>query len=61
MTVEAVVYLTLLDMELLKTSGVQSEYLDYFTRNIQSFGSSSICVVSAIDETGKIALKLARQ
>ena len=32
---------------------VQTEYLDCFTRNIQSFCSSSICVVSNIDETGK--------
>ena len=40
---------------------VQNEYLDYFTRNIQSFGSSSICVVSDTDETGKRGLKLASQ
>ena len=40
---------------------VQTEYLEYFTRNIQTFGLSLICVVSDIDETGKRALKLSRQ
>ena len=54
----ALVYLTLLDMTTLKTAEVQTEYLDYFTRNIQSFGSSFICVVSDMDETGKRALKI---
>ena len=43
----------------LKTVEVQTEYLDYFTSNIQYFGSSLICVVSNIGNTGKIALKLA--
>ena len=57
----AVVSLTLLETAPLKTVEVQTEYLDYFTRNIQSFGSSLICVVSDIDKTGKRALKLARQ
>ena len=56
-----VVYLTLLETALLKTVEVQTEYLDYFTRNIQSFGSSSVCVVSDIDKTGNRALKLASQ
>ena len=32
-----------------------------FTRNIQSFGLSLICVVCDIDETGKRALKLSSQ
>ena len=45
----------------LKTVEVQTEYLDYFTRNIQSFGSISICVVSDIEETGEISVKLAIQ
>ena len=54
----ALVYLTLLETALLKTVNVQTEYIDYFTRNIQSFGSSSICMVSDIDKTGKIALKI---
>ena len=40
---------------------VQTEYLDYFSRNIQSFGSSLICVVSDIDETRERDFKLARQ
>ena len=57
----AVVYLTLLDTAPLKTVEVQTEYLDYFIRDIQSFGSSLICVVSDIDETGKKDLKLSRQ
>ena len=56
-----VVYLTLLETAPLKTVEVQTEYPDYFTRNNQSFGLSLICVVSDIDKTGKIALKLARQ
>ena len=54
-----VVYLNLLDTATLKTVEVQTEYLYYFKRNIQSFGSSLICVISDIDETGKRALKLA--
>ena len=45
----------------LKIVDVQTEYLDYFTWNIQSFGSIFICVVSDIDETRKRAFKLARQ
>ena len=46
----ALVYLTLLGTTLLKTFEVQTEYLDYFTRNIKSFGSSLICVVSDIEK-----------
>ena len=46
-----VVYLTLLNTATLKTVEVQTEYLDYFTRNIKYFGSSLICVVSNIDKT----------
>ena len=57
----AVVYLTLFETAPLKTVKAQTKDLDYFTRNMQSFGSSSICVVSDIDETGKRDLKLARQ
>ena len=56
-----VFYLTLLETAPLKTVEVQTEYLDYFTRGIQSCGSSWICVVSNIDETRKRALKLASQ
>ena len=56
-----VVYLTLLEMAPLKKVEVQTEYLDFLTSNIQPFGSSPICVVSNIDETGKRDLKLARQ
>ena len=55
----AVVYLTLLDMAPLKTAEVQTEYLDYLTKNKQSFGSSLICVVINIDKTGKRALNTA--
>ena len=40
---------------------VQTEYLDYFTRNIQSFGSSLICVVCDIDKIGDRSLKLYSQ
>ena len=40
---------------------VQTEYLDYFKRNIQSFGSSLICVVCDIYNTDKRALKLSRK
>ena len=57
----ALVYLTLLETEPLKTVGVQTEYLDYFTRSIQSIVLSLICVVSNIDETGKRSLKIASQ
>ena len=46
-----VVYITLLETEPFKTAEVQTEYLDYFTMNIQSFGLSSICVVCGIEET----------
>ena len=60
-TVGVIVYLTLLETALLKTVEVQIYYVDYYTRNIKSFGSSSICVVSDINETVKRALKLARQ
>ena len=45
----------------LKTVEVQTEYLNYLTRDIQSFGMSSICVVRDIDDTGKRSLKLASQ
>ena len=55
------VYLNLLETTSLKTVEVKTEYLDYFTMNIKSFGSSLICVVSDIDETGKRDLKLARK
>ena len=55
----AVVYLTLLETTQLKKVEMQNEYLDYFTRKIQSFGLSSICVVRNIEETGKRDLKLA--
>ena len=54
----ALFYLNVLDKTPLKTVEVKTKYLDYFTRNIQSFASSLICVVSNIDETGKRALKL---
>ena len=57
----AVFYLTLLEMATLKTVEVQTEYLDYFTRDIQFFGSSSIYVVSNKNETRKISLKLSSQ
>ena len=57
----ALVYLTLLETKSLKIVEVETEYLDYFTRNIQSFGLSLICVVRDIDETGKRSLKLASQ
>ena len=57
----ALVYLTLLETTPLKTVEVQTEYLDYITKNIQPFGSSLVCLVSDIDETGKRALKLASQ
>ena len=40
---------------------VETEYLDFFTRNIQSFGLSLIGVVSDIDETWKTDLRLASQ
>ena len=50
--------LTLLETAPLKTVEVQTEYLDYFKKDIQSFGLSLICVVSDIDETGKSDLKL---
>ena len=53
--------LTLLGTKLLKTVEVQTEYLDYFTRNIKSFGSSSICVVKDIYKAGKRALKISTQ
>ena len=51
--------LTLLDTAPLKKVEVKTEYLDYCTRNIQSFGLSFICVVSDIDEKRKRYLKLA--
>ena len=57
----AFVYLTLLETAPFKKVDVQTEYLDYFARNIQSFGLSLICVVIDIDETGKIGLKLSSQ
>ena len=56
-----VVNLTLLVTTPLKIVEVQTEYLDYFTRNIKSFVSSLIFVVSNIDETGKRSLKLSSQ
>ena len=56
-----VVYLTLLETAPLKKVEVQTEYLDYFMRNIQSFGSISIYVISDIDDTGKRALKISMQ
>ena len=54
-------YLTLLETSQLKTVEVKTEYLGYFTRNIQSFGSILSCVVSDIDETKKIYFNLERQ
>ena len=54
----AVVYLILLETAPLKTVEVQTEYLDYFSRNIQFFGSILTGMVSNIGETGKRALKL---
>ena len=56
-----IVYLTLLVAKLLKTVEVQTEFLDYFARTIQSSGSSLICVVSDIGKTVNIALKLSSQ
>ena len=57
----AVVYLTFLETSPLKTVEVQAEYLDYFTRNIQSFGLSSIYVVSEKNDIRKRYFKLARK
>ena len=54
----ALFYLTLLETTPLKIVEVKTEYLVYFTSNIQSFGSSLIYVVSNIEETGKRELKL---
>ena len=52
------VYLTLFGIDTVEDSwGVNWIYRE-FTRNIQSFGLSLICVVCDIDETGKIDLKL---
>ena len=45
----------------MKIVEVLTEYLDYFTRNIQSFGLSSIFVVSDIEDTGKRSVKLSSQ
>ena len=56
-----VVYLTLLEKVPLKTVEVQTEYLDYCTKNIQSFGLSLICVVININKTTKRAFQLASQ
>ena len=55
-----VVYLTLLETTPLKQVEVQTEYIDYYTRNIKSFGSSLICVVSDKNKTRKRAFKLAK-
>ena len=55
------VCLILLETKTLKTVEVQTEYLDYFTRDIQSLGSSLMCVLSDIEKTSKTILKLARQ
>ena len=49
----AVFYLTLLDTATLKKVVLKTEYLDYFTRNIQSFGLSLICVVRKITRQGR--------
>ena len=57
----AVVYIILLVTALFRTVEVQTEYLDYCTMNIKSFGLSLICVVSNIDKTRKRDFKLARQ
>ena len=57
----ALEYLILLETTPLKTVEVQTECLDYFTKNIQSIGSSLIYVVSNIDDTGKRILRLASQ
>ena len=53
--------LTLLDTEPLKTVEVKTEYLDYFSRNVQSFGLSLICVFSNKNKTRKRSVKLSRQ
>ena len=58
---EVLSYITLLVKTTLKNVEVQNEYLDYFTRDMQFFGSSLICVVSYNGATGKRALKLSRQ
>ena len=41
----------LLETKPLKIVDVQTDYLDYYTRNIQYFDSSLICVISNIDKT----------
>ena len=61
MTVGRSFYLTLLETAPLKTVDLQTEYLDYFSRNIQSFGLSLICVVSDKKDTRKIDFKIASQ
>ena len=48
----------LLETAPLETVEVQTEYLDYFSRNIQSIGSSLIYVVSGIDKIWKRSFKL---
>ena len=45
----------------IETVESQTEYLDYFMRNIQSFGLSLICGVSNKNEIRKIFLELAKQ
>ena len=57
----AVVSLMFLETALLKIAEVQTEYLYYFSRNIQSIGLSLICVLSEIDDTRRRYFKLYRQ
>ena len=47
-----IVYLTWLDTATLKTVEIQTEYLDYFPRNIQSIGLSLICMWATLTIQG---------
>ena len=53
------VYLTLFGIDTVEIIWCVNWIIRHFTSNIQSFGSSLICVVCNIDETGKRNLKLA--
>ena len=55
----ALLYLTFFGINTIENSWVVNLIPRDFTRNIQYFGSSSICVVCDINETGTRALKLA--
>ena len=44
----------------LKIVEVQTKHLEYFSRNIQSFGLRLICMVNKIDGTRETAFKLTR-